>query len=276
MAEMRLKMKKILSAALLCALVALSGCGSSNGGGGNNIEPEELTYSVSNKVYTEEYEEDGTKIAMYIYDIPVLTPSNEEGNAVAESFNKAMEEIAAERIEKFESEIYTLAKEDYALKKESGTEWGDRYYTDEIKFTYVQSINYIGIGFDTYTNYGGPHPRTGFIAAMYDLRDGKPFTYEDITDDPDGLREAMAEELLVEIRDGGIEEYMDEGYSLKVQNLEEAQIYFSEDGAVVIFPQYVLSAQMGSQTMLVDYGVIDPYLNDFGRDMLFEYTGVMG
>ena len=58
MAEMRLKMKKILSAALLCALVALSGCGSSNGGGGNNIEPEELTYSVSNKVYTEEYEED--------------------------------------------------------------------------------------------------------------------------------------------------------------------------------------------------------------------------
>lgn len=267
--------KRFLLILLPCLIFIFSGC--SNGANDDYVPEERLTFSVSNKVYSEEFVYDGVKIAQYTYSLPVITPSKEEGNEIAETFNAHMEEYAADLIDRFENEIYPAAERDYDMKKQYDQEWGTGYYTDEVKFTSVSAETYLGIAFDIYTNTGGAHPNTGFKAEMYDLKNGKFFDYTELSDDPEGMTKAISEDLLTQMDEQGLSQNYFDGFESEVESLENAEIYFTEDGLTIVFPDYVLGPHaIGTQTLLVDYAVVDPFLNDYAMTLLYEFTGVVG
>ena len=268
--------KLILTALLLGFVLAAAGCGSSNDAS-VNLPPEKATYSVTADEYSGDYDYEDVVIAKYTFSLPKLTASSEEGKDVADTFNKVMEDYADILVDDFMDNVYSAAKADYLAKKESGTPWGDTYYSYEVKYTDIQVESYLGVAFDIYLNTGGAHPNTNFRALMYDLNEGKFFTYKDLSDKPDEMRAAIAADLIRQMQEQGLSQNYFDGYESEVESLENAEMYFTEDGITVVFPDYVLGPHtVGPQTLLVDYSVVDPYLNDYAMTILYEFTGVVG
>ena len=130
---------------------------------------------------------------------------------------------------------------------------------------------------DYYTSIRKTYPHYAFSSVLFDINNLKQFTYKDLTDDPDGLTDRIADELLMQMKEQGLSEYYNNGYETEVRTLEQADMYFAEDGITVIFPEYSLSTEVaGLQMFLVDYSVINEYLNDYGISMLYEFTGTVG
>lgn len=264
-------MKKYFKALLIAGLIALIAACSPQPK--EYALPEKPTYTVTNRNYSEDYHKDDVKIASYSFTVPEIASSNSEDDDMCAQFNMFFKEYAEKLIEGFKSDVYSLALDDYSANAEK---WGDKFYSDNVSFSYVKTENYLGIVFDSYTNVGGDVPVSGTAFYMYDLENGKFFTYKDLSDDVEGFKEAIAQDLLTQLMEQGGEN-LSADYESKVRNLENVQMYFCEEGVIVVIPRVALNPKnIGAQQLLLDYSVVEPYLNDYALEMFFEYTGTVG
>ena len=104
---------------------------------------------------------------------------------------------------------------------------------------------------------------------------GKFFTYEDLSDDKEGFKQAISKEIMNQLTEQGGEN-LTEDYGHKVQTLENVQMCFSEEGVMVVIPRVALNPKnIGTQLLLIHYSVLEPFLNDYAMDLFYEYTGVV-
>ncbi len=269
-------MKKIyfiIAAAFMMSLLVACSNDGGNGDVDDEVVPADLTYEISEKSYEESFTSDDKEIAYYSFTFPQITPSDERGKEIADGFNEYFESLAQEKIEEFKSTVYENALASY---NEIGAEqWGDKAYTQTITFEAVKCIDYIAITFDTTTTEEESVP--GFFCRMYDMKNGGVFELRDLSDTPDELVAAVAADIMTQLQEQELTESLYEDYSERVSQMEGAEMYFSEDGLVVTFPTGTLGPkEAGMPCLLVDYPVIDSYLNDFALSLLYEFTGVVG
>ena len=276
-------MKKLLILCLImCLLFSFSGCRHELiPDTSPDIEPEQevrdLRIEVIVKKYADEFEYNGVTVAGYDYRLPYLKQSDERGDEIVKQFNDFIENTAIDMIETFTSNIVTTAQDDYDAKKERGEAWGTELYMDEMSYHAVKSDSYLGISFDRTANFGGAYPSRDCIMMMYDLNKGTFFKYTDITDDVEGYKSAIAEDILYQIRENGIQKDYYDDYETEVRSLENAQLMFDEEGLTVLFPEYIIAPHaVGEQVFLVVYQEIEPFFNDYAMTVLYEFTGEVG
>ena len=112
---------------------------------------------------------------------------------------------------------------------------------------------------------------------MYDLNIGKFFSYLDLTDDTEGYKGAIAETILAQIEEHGLQKDYYDDYETEVRSLENAQLMFDEEGLTVLFPEFILAPHaVGEQVFMVVYPEIEMYFNDYAMTVLYEFTGEVG
>lgn len=137
-------------------------------------EPEAITYTVTTGVWADEAgTEDGTLLASYRFQLPVLTACRPDGTAITAPLNEAEEQAVSvtdafnEKFAKWAAaeefpEYVAGAEEDLALRQEWGGEWNP--YALELTCQIYQTDHLISIAAQYYSNTGGAHPNTCLLA----------------------------------------------------------------------------------------------------------------
>lgn len=270
-------MKRFISLFLsLTMLLSLTACGGEKTEQQTPEQPDtEYSFVVNTDVYADECTaEDGTVLIRCHYELPrldIVPDMPEDGAvdaqmlAVQNTFNAEMEQQRSEQISFF-GDLCDAAKEDYTYASEY---WNA--YEDEMTIgsNYQTDGGLLSIYASAYCYTGGAHPTNGFATWNYDLNEGKFLQYSDFTDDEEAFRAAVAEEILSQIDAQGFAEGLFEDYEASVEELSYAEMFFSADGMIVCFPEYILGPHAaGLPSFTVPYRTIAGLLNERGERLL--------
>lgn len=279
--------------ALLLTLL-LTGCGasamtmvtSSPPPAASDPEPEAsetVGYTVELVEWSDEARaEDGTMLASYTFQLPVLTAVRVDGTPITEARSEPEEQAltaAASFNEKFGKwaaaeefpEFVASAGEDLALRRGWDTQWMP--YELTLDCTVYQTERIISVAGLYYSYTGGAHPNTWQLGWNFDLEEGAFFGPEILADSTE-LQEAVSEEIVRQSRlpldDGTVpaEGYW-EDYEAIIANWTSYTVNFDGEGMVVIFSPYELAPYAaGPQTFRVSYDWLEPHLSAHGRAVL--------
>ena len=248
------------------------------------ILEERIEYAVEQSTWRDTAAaEDGTELAAYRFDLPVLTVVREDGTAITEPQTPAEEQavaVAAAFNEKFGKwaaaeefhEIVSWAAEDLAFRREEGMEWYTPY-TLELDCSVYQTEHLISVSGIYYSYTGGAHPNTWQLGWNFDLQTGEFFAPELLAEGTE-LQEAVTAELIRQAQTPDEDGYVPtemywEDYEAIMANWACYAVTFDEAGMNVVFSAYELAPYAaGPQEFCVPYGLLEPYLNDTGRLLL--------
>ena len=181
-------------------------------------EEEKILYVVESSEWTDEaLAEDGTRLATYWFDLPVLQAVKEDGTVITEAQNAAEEQalsIIAAFNEKFGKwaaaeefhEIVTWAEEHYTFLQTEGIEWYGPYAL-ELDCAVYQTEHIVSVSGTYYSYTGGAHPNTWMLGWNYDLETGEFFDPQLLGEGTE-LHEAVTAEIIrqaqVPLEDGFI------------------------------------------------------------------------
>ena len=126
-----------------------------------------------------------------------------------------------------------------------------------------------------YSSYsGGAHPNSWRLAVSFDLNNGQALQMTDLTDDADGMRAAVAESLLYQVKKSDAwtqigEEGFFEDYQDTLQTWMDQCLIFEDSGITVAFSPYTIAPYAaGEQSFQVPYSLLKPYFNERGLRLL--------
>ena len=244
---------------------------------------EAIRFEVEKQLWSDEANaEDGTTLASYTFQLPVLTAVREDGTPITEARSEPEEQAlaaAAAFNEKFGKwaaaeefpEFVTSAEEDLALRREWDTQWMP--YELTLDCTVYQTDRIISVAGLYYSYTGGAHPNTWQLGWNFDLEEGIFFGPELLTDGTE-LQEAVSGEIIRQARlpleDGTVPaEWYWEDYEAIIANWTSYTVSFDEEGMEVIFSPYELAPYAaGPQTFRLSYEWLEPHLSAHGRVLL--------
>lgn len=276
--------------ALLLTLSILAACSS---GSMTNVKyaagellpsPEpQVEYSLEHSYVSGVYQaEDGTELARYGYDLPVLRCYREDGSEVEEAATPEEEralEVAQTFNKKFDSwrgedqNLVEAAQADYAWKQEQEIAWESPYW-QELEFTSYQTDSLISISATSMAYWGGVHPNSYLISWNFDLERGTFLTPDVLASDSRAFLEAVRDEIIRQAEErtapgAELEGAYWDNYPEVVAAWDDYAVTFGEDGMTVSFSPYELAYYAaGSQVFTISYEMLDPYLSDYGRELL--------
>ena len=244
---------------------------------------EAIRFEVEKQLWSDEANaEDGTTLASYTFQLPVLTAVREDGTPITEARSEPEEQAlaaAAAFNEKFGKwaaaeefpEFVTSAEEDLALRREWDTQWMP--YELTLDCTVYQTDRIISVAGLYYSYTGGAHPNTWQLGWNFDL-EGETFFGPEMLTDGTELQEAVSGEIIRQARepleDGTVpaEGYW-EDYEAIIANWTSYTVSFDEEGMEVIFSPYELAPYAaGPQTFRLSYEWLEPHLSAHGRVLL--------
>lgn len=240
-------------------------------------EPETITYTVTMGVWEDEAQtEDGTLLASYRFQLPVLTaitaPLNEaeeQAVSVTDAFNEKFAKWAA--AEEF-PEYVDGAETDLALRQEWGGEWTP--YALELTCQVYQTDHLVSIAAQYYSNTGGAHPNTCLLAWNFDLETGTFFGSDQLAGNGE-FRKTVSEELIRQARETAEtaemepEMYFWQDYADIIEDWHNYAVSFDETGMTVAFSPYELACYAaGPQVFHVTYDYLLPHLGEQGQTIL--------
>lgn len=275
--------------ALLLTLSILAAC---SGGTMANVKHASapLPQEESSVVYSLEYSyvsgifqaEDGTDLATYDYELPVLRCYRKDGTEVTEAATPEEEhalEAAAAFNQKFDSwreedqNLLETAQADYDWNREQGIPWENPYW-QELKFSSYQTDSLISISATSATNFGGAHPNSYLLSWNFDLNSGTFLTPDTLASDSRAFMEAVRDEIVRQAEERtapGTElegAYWD-NYREVVASWDDYAVSFGEEGMSVGFSPYELAYYAaGPQVFTLSYEMLESYLSDYGRQLL--------
>lgn len=230
--------------------------------------------------------EDGTTLASYSYELPVLRVITEDGqilDSAATAAEKAALDVAAAFNSNFEdwlestdfSSVLDWAEEDYARRVEGNLGWYNNY-EEEFTFTSWRTDRLISIGGAYYSYTGGAHPNSVFLGWNFDLQTGRFLHPAALGEDSEKFQAAVTEEIIrqadARATENGFESpaemYWEDYQSIAAQWPDYA-VTFSDEGMTVVFSAYgMASYAAGEQTFVLDRDFLEPYLSEDGRLLL--------
>lgn len=247
-------------------------------------EEEEILYVVESSEWTDEaLAEDGTQLAVYRFELPMLQAVKGDGTVItepqSEAETQALSVIAAfnQKFGKWAAaeefhEIVTWAEEHYAFVQTEGIEWHSPY-TLELDCTVYQTEHIISVSGTYYSYTGGAHPNTWQLGWNYDLETGEFFDPQLLGEGTE-LLDAVTAEIIrqaqIPSEDGFIPvEMYWEDYKDIIANWPCYAVTFSEVGMDVVFSAYELAPYAaGPQEFHLPYEFLTPYLSEQGKVLL--------
>lgn len=241
---------------------------------------EITSYTVTGEHYAPD--DPDTVLIRHSYQIPsmkVSVPAGEKrreaenaARTVADAFNGYFEDKLQDEVAWFE-EMAAIAEEDYAARvKGGGAHDNHPTYSDEttLDFWTGGSMLCVITGESSYT--GGAHGSYWRSAFCFDLRNGRQITLTDLVAEEDGLRQAVEKELLRQVE----ERRNTPGGDLFFDDCDDTlgewmarEIAFGDEGMKVIFGLYDIAPYAaGEQAFTIPYEMVEPWLNDYGRELL--------
>ena len=227
--------------------------------------------------------EDGTLLASYAFQLPVLTAVREDGTPITEARSETEEQAltaAAAFNEKFGKwvaaeefdDLVKSAETDFAWYQTEALPWFGGY-TLALDCTVYQTDRIISVEGLYYSYTGGAHPNTWQLGWNFDLEEGVFFGPELLADGTE-LQEAVSREIVRQAQlpseDGTVpvKGYW-EDYEAIIANWASYTVNFDEDGMIVTFSPYELGCYaMGAQTFRLSYDWLEPHLSAHGRALL--------
>lgn len=226
--------------------------------------------------------EDGTELATYDYALPVLRCYREDGTEITEAATPEEEralEIAGIFNQKFDSwrvedeNLVEAAQADYDWKQEQGIVW-DSPYWQELEYTAYQTGSLISVSAASATYWGGVHPNSYLLSWNFDLKSGAFLTPDTLASDSRAFMEAVRDEIIRQAEEriapgAELEGAYWDNYPEVVASWDDYAVSFDKAGMTVGFSPYELAYYAaGSQVFSVSYETLEPYLSDYGRQLL--------
>lgn len=297
-------MRKQILSALGLTLALLAGCANAAPGGaasapGNeslgamgatsvlSSASETLDFALESERKSDtRVAEDGTTLASYSYELPVLRVMTEDGqilDSAATAAEKAALDVAAAFNSNFAdwlestdfSSVLDWAEEDYARRVKSKADWYNNY-EEEFTYTSWRTDRLISIGGAYYSYTGGAHPNSVFLGWNFDLQTGRFLHPAALGEDSEEFQAAVTEEIIrqadARAAENGFESptemYWEDYQSIAAQWPDYA-VTFSDKGMTVVFSAYgMASYAAGEQTFVLDWDFLEPYLSEDGRLLL--------
>lgn len=208
--------------------------------------------------YEQSYANDGTPLAVVDYELPRLTLAHdalahsaeppEEMAAARDAFNGEMERFYAGLPAL--SGLRAMAAGDKAVSEAAGFAFRGAYLCRLSPESIYQTQGLLSVCARGEEYTGGAHALPFAVVWNFDLENGEFLVWGDFTDRPDELRAKLAE-------------------AAGTADLEGAQVYFTGDGAHVVFSVYRGAAfSEGMPEFTVPYETLAPYWNARGRELL--------
>ena len=279
---------------LLCLLLTGCAAGSADwadlqdswtAGSVANADEAAWSYSLwSREVYQEtRAPEDLQVLATGRYALPRMTAYHADGteyDLAAESDSQAVRVV--QRFEGYFdnwleaqqtnfAEISAMAQDVYTQKAE-GESW--YCYTDQVETTFWNNdhIACVTLWRTSYT--GGAHSIRVRTAVTMDMRTGREVTINDMVSNYGGLQDAVTDYILEQINSPqwllqNSSDMLFKDYAQTVPEWMSRSVFFSDGQMTVVFGVYDLAPYTaGEQAFTIPYSVIEPYLNDYGREVL--------
>ena len=228
--------------------------------------------------------EEGEVLAIYAYQLPVMTVLREDGSALTAAKTEAEKQALAaadafnaEFIEWAESadfpSLEAAAKEDYQWRTLSGQTW-DFQYSQSLESSVYQTDRMVSITGNYYSYSGGAHPNTMLFGWNFDLRSGQFFSPEQLFEDVEAVTAELvrlAGERAAEF-DLQPEEFFWRDYEdvLALWSDSNVAVTFDAANMTVSYPPYELASYAaGEQIFTVPLAWLKPWLNDYGKELLF-------
>lgn len=246
---------------------------------------EVINYTVDFGVWEDEAQAgDGTTLASYRFQLPVLAVCREDGTAIEKPETEAEEqaiEVAAAFNNKFSKwaaaeefrDLVDRAAEDLAWHRAENYKWAGGY-TMELDCCVYQTEQMVSVSGVYYSDTGGAHPNTYLLGWNFDLEDGTFFGPELLADSAE-LQQAASEELIRQARETAEfygakpEEFFWQDYEDILADWSSYTVFFDETGMAVAFSPYELAAYAaGPQEFHLSYDWLGPYLSEHGRRVL--------
>ncbi len=117
--------------------------------------------------------------------------------------------------------------------------------------------------------WGGAHGAESVKNFHFDLGTGEFVELSDLTDAPEKLRGAVADEIVGGIYDRGEEDWYFDGFYDVIREHGEFNVSFGEDGMSVIFDEYEIAPYAaGLPEFFIPYGSVCRFLNERGERLL--------
>lgn len=251
-------------------------------------ETREVRWSYNLRIDTTEdaYDsDDGVRLASTTYERPVLElVSDGDAEAVPP---EAMQTVCGAFNERFD-EFYNVSEGDDRYYWSSAAGLGataleqyeamdEAYRGDFFAYWYNVSVSSyrlegdlieIALEFDSYT--GGAHGAHSTEGFHFDLQEGAFFELSDLTDAPDGLAGALADEISLQIVTSDEADEYFPGYGTTIKNYGDYKFMLGDDSLTVIFGEYEIAPYaMGPREFVISYDKISRFLNEKGARLLF-------
>lgn len=245
---------------------------------GEKADPLPQEWSIRlEQVNKENYAEDDRLLAKGSYQVFQLEPED-GGNTLtvttqtADSINRYFEQWRKSQLQ-FLADVTEMARTSYAGTNGADPRWEqtEYVYSDTVTTDYWVGPRLLCVSM-YYSSYsGGAHPNSWRVAVSFDLNTGEAVKIMDLAEDSEGLRAAVKENLLYQIRESDIwaeygAEAFFEDYEDTVGNWADQCLVFDDNGLTVVFNPYTIAPYAtGELSYLIPYSLLQPYLN--GRAM---------
>lgn len=245
---------------------------------GEKADPLPQEWSIRlEQVNKENYAEDDRLLAKGSYQVFQLEPED-GGNTLtvttqtADSINRYFEQWRKSQLQ-FLADVTEMARTSYAGTNGADPRWEqtEYVYSDTVTTDYWVGPRLLCVSM-YYSSYsGGAHPNSWRVAVSFDLNTGEAVKIMELAEDSEGLRAAVNENLLYQIRESDIwmeygAEAFFEDYEDTVGNWADQCLVFDDNGLTVVFNPYTIAPYAtGELSYLIPYSLLQPYLN--GRAM---------
>lgn len=246
-------------------------------------QPETVTYAVERDIIRETIlAEDGTKVAETCIQLPLLQAIGTDGTVIIEPATE-LQRQAVETAAAFNAKFDAWRQENTTLKMYAQgdyQQWPEKFrlgiwYSEELDFSVWKTERLVSIRGDSYSYYGGAHPNTVLLGWNFDLVSGTYINALSIGHDEQEFRTLVAEELILRADERAAalqQEPADmywQDYRSILMNWSDYPVVFGSTGMTVRFSAYELgSYAAGSHEFTISYAFLEPYLGDYGRELL--------
>ena len=192
-------------------------------------------------------------------------------HAVTQHFNKLFEDWLTQRQKNFK-EIATMAEADYKERSEDSP-WSDSGYSyiDAVTASFWNNGHIACVTMKSTSFTGGAHAIDRQEAYTFDLHKGVQVGINDMVEDYNSLRNVVSDEILhqtqVQIEEDKTSYFSD--YEQVIPDWMSRSVLFGPEGLTVMFDVYDIAPYAaGEQAFHIPYAMVEPYLNDYGRELL--------
>ena len=191
--------------------------------------------------------------------------------AVVRRFNELFEDWLIQRQNNFK-EIAAMAEADYQDRTgESPWDQSGYAYTDAATASFWNNGHIACVTMKSTSFTGGAHPIDRQEAYTFDLHKGAPVGINNMVQDYNSLRGVVSDEILHQavLHQEEDETVYFSDYEKVIPEWMNRSVSFGPDGLTVMFDVYDIAPYAaGQQSFLIPYDMVEPYLNDYGRELL--------